>query len=257
MDLLGYSPLHFLCAVRGMLHALQGRLGLAKQDFERATQTSDISAHFARVFQVYLCEITGDYRAAMAHARSGAAGIQEWGTTQIAIAISERALGIAHTLNEEWSEALGSLDRSLEAGREIGTAVHFEPETMVWAARAWLGLGDFERAQRTLDEAAAAGERVGTELHLPHLHRMRARLQRANGLDRDAAEVSLRAALESSRRMGALFHEPLVHLEHAELARALEDEALRRREIEAARSVCAEMGAMARAQELARELNEG
>jgi class 3 adenylate cyclase/tetratricopeptide (TPR) repeat protein len=257
IDLLGYSPLHFLYAMRGNMHALQGRLQEAERDFELAVRTSDLASHFARVFQVYACEFTGDHRAAMAHARSGADGIEAWGTTRVATVFSRRALGIAHALNEEWSEALVLLERSLQVGREFATALHTEPETLVWKARVQLGQGDLEQAQRTLDEAFAAGERAGTELHLPHALRMRARLVPADEANRDAVEALLGAALDAARRMGARCHESLVHLERAELARALGDDALRRGELEAARSLCTEMGATARAEQLARELEAG
>ncbi len=251
-ELLGYSPFHFLLAVRGNLHALGGRVREAEQDLEIAIQTSDVAGHFARVFWVYLCELTGDHRGALAHARRGVAGIEEYGTTAIGISFSQRALGIAHALNEEWKDALAAFEHSQDIIREPSTGVHTQPETLVWMARVQLELGAVEPARTALEEAFALGERVGTTLHLPHAHRVQARLLRRTSGDRDAVEAALESALDASRRIGARLHEPFVHLERAELARDLGDAELWRSELEHAQQLLTEMGATSHAERVAR-----
>jgi tetratricopeptide (TPR) repeat protein len=251
--LLGYSAFHFLHVWRGTLHSLAGRIEEAEQDFEIAMQSSGVTGYLARVFVVVHCELTGDPRMAMAQARRAVAGVEETGSTPAGVVFTQRTLGIAHALNDEWTEALAALEHSREYAREAGTFLHAEPETLGWVARALMELGELERARERLDEALAMGERMGSTLHVPHCLLVRAKLLRASGAARDDIEAALSAALDSAREL-ARFYEPLVHLEHAEFAGALGDDAGRRVELEAARDLFAEMGATARARQLTKEL---
>ncbi|MEN8181887.1 MAG: adenylate/guanylate cyclase domain-containing protein [Myxococcota bacterium] len=257
-ELIGYSPFHFLLIVRGMLHTLQGRVREAEQDLTRATQAPDMMAHLAQLFYVQLCELTGDPRGALAHARRAAAGIEEWGATPAIHVFSQRELGAAHLQNGEWQEALVALEFSRETAYRFRTSMQTVAETLVRMAQARLELGELDRARETLDEARAAGERIGTRVHLPLVHRLRARLlRREEPNDSTAIEAALDDALRAARAMGARFHEPFLHLERAELADAKGDETLARRELEAAQALFGEMGAASQAERLARKLAAG
>jgi class 3 adenylate cyclase len=249
--LLGYSALHFMSGLRGNLHAFAGRVQEAERDLEFALRAPDVIAHLSRGFAVQLWELTGDARVALAQARRAVAGVEESGATIAGVVFSHRTLGSAHALNGEWKEAIAALEHSLQVARDAQTFVHIEPETLVWLAQVLLEVGELDRARVTLDDAFAEGERLEVQLHAPHGHLVRARLLRHSN-ELDAAEASLGKTLETARAMGARFYEPFVHLERAELAQARGDDALRRSELEAAQSVFAEMGASARAEELAR-----
>ena len=251
--LIGYSALHFLHGLRGGLHGLAGRVREAERDLEFASRAPDVTAHLTRAFALELWQLTGDVRGALAQARRAVTGVEEAGATIAGIVFMQRALGAAHVLNGEWQEAIAALEHSRQVARDAQTFVHIEPDTLVWAARALLGSGEIDRARVTLDDAFAAGERLGVELHVPHGHLIRAQLLRRTN-DLDAAEAPLGTALQTALAVGARFYEPFVHLERAELAQARGDDALRRRELEAARGIFAEMGASAQAERLARKL---
>ena len=114
---------------------------------------------------------------------------------------------------------------------------------------------DLERYGSDYRDSASHAEPACAVLHEPRAYVTRARiLRRAGGRspDRDAIEAALGAALEAARRNDAVCQVPLVHLERAELARALGDDALLRSELETARRLFTEMGAMARAEQVGR-----
>ena len=118
--------------------------------------------HIVRVFVVEHCHFTGDSRTAIAQARSGAAGVEETGTTNIGVIFTQRGLGISYAIAGEWHEALAPLERALEISREAGTFLQTEPTTLVWIARVLVALGETDRARQTLDAVVSEVKKMGT-----------------------------------------------------------------------------------------------
>jgi hypothetical protein len=251
--LVGYKPYYFIHAMRGALHSLAGRVEDAERDFEIAMQSSGATGYLARVFVVDHCQLTGDAQAAMALARQGIAGVEETGSTAAGVTFTQRSLGVAHALNEEWPQALAALEGSCAFAREAGTFLSAEPQTLSWVARAHLELGELDRARDALEASLAVGDAMGSHHHVPHCRLVEAKLLRANGATQDEIEIALDTALEAARKV-ARFYEPLVHLEAADFAAASGNPARQRAELEAARALFAEMGVDARAKQVAEQL---
>jgi tetratricopeptide (TPR) repeat protein len=243
--MLGYSASHFMFGMRAGVHLLAGRLQEAERDVEAGVQAPDLTAYLVRSLSVSIAELNGDVAGALGHMRRAVAALEEWGATPVATSFIHRGLGIAYALNGNWEGARAALEHSLAICRDLQTFLHTTPEAHVWLARVRLELGEHSGARESLDEGCEMGERLGSRLHLPLAQRTRALLlRRAEGpVDRAAVEACLDAAQVAAREMGARFHEPLIHLDRAAFAAELGDEALRGRELAAARDLLAEMGA--------------
>jgi adenylate cyclase len=255
-ELLGYSASHFLLGMRGGLHVLAGRLREAERDVEAAAQAPDLTAHLVRSFCVSIAELSGDLAGALGHMRRAVAALEERDSTPVAMSFIHRGLGIAYALNGDWEPARAALEHSIAICRDLQTFLHTTPESFVWLARVRLELGDVPGAEQSLREGLEMGERLGSRLHLPLAHRTRASLLRRQeaAVDREAVEACLQAAHEAAREIGARLHEPIIHLDRAAFASELGDEALRGRELAAARDLLAEMGAAEHAARLAEGL---
>ena len=123
-------------------------------------------------------------------------------------------------------------------------------------AAAHLGLGDHARALALAEEALAVCRRRGTRLwwFTAQLTRVRA-LREVEGLQATKEiESALAEAAGWIETSGAKSYEPFLHVERAELARLTGDEATRQRELGEAHRQFTEMGATARAEQMAKEL---
>jgi class 3 adenylate cyclase/tetratricopeptide (TPR) repeat protein len=254
-EMLGYSASHFMFGMRAGIHLLAGRLREAERDIEAGARAPDLTEHLVRSLNISIAELTGDAAGALGHMRRAVAALEESAATPVATAFIHRGLGIAYAMNKDWEGARAALEHSLWICRDLDTFLHTTPEVLIWLARVRLGLGDAAGAEESLREGLEVGEGLGSRMNLPLAHRTRASLLRRDesGVDRAAVEASLQAALAAAREMGARFHEPLIHLDRAAFASELGDEALRGRELAAARDLLAEMGAT----EHAARLSEG
>jgi tetratricopeptide (TPR) repeat protein len=253
IKLIGYSAVHFCYGMRGSVKSMWGRATEAEQDFEIGLRSSGVTAHLVRSFVALHCELTGDARTAMAHARRALAGLEEYGSTPAAEVFLLRSLGAAHAMNDEWQESLAVLDRCRQLSHEAGTFLQAEPDTLVWTARAQIALGELDRAEQALEEAQVLAERMDVAVHLPHAAFVLTKLVRARGASREEFEAAVAAALEIAREKARLY-EPLLHLEHAEFAADQGDDATRLAELTAARDLLVEMGVPARADEITKQL---
>ena len=254
LNLIGYSPVDFCYGMRGSIKSLMGRAAEAEQDFKTGIEGSGITSYLVRIFTVLHCELTGDGRYAMSQARSASAGLEEFGATAAARVFLIRSLGIAHALNGEWQDAIDAFEESRQLAHESGTFLQAEPDTLIWCARAWIELGEIERAKQAVEEATTLGERMETKLHLTHAEYVQVKLARATGASRQEFEAVVATALAKAREK-ARFYEPLIHLDFAAFAAEQNDEATQRAQLEAARDLLAEMGVTARAEEITRQLS--
>ena len=164
-------------------------------------------------------------------------------------------LGLANVLNGAWHEALEVLGTPLTIGRERRLLV-LEGGVLAVMAAAHLGLGDRARSLTLAEESIAGSRRRGARLweFSALLTRIRA-LRETQGLQATSQiEAALAEADTWLEMSGAKSYEPFLHLERAELARLTGDDASRERALREAHRLFVEMGATARADDLARQL---
>jgi class 3 adenylate cyclase/tetratricopeptide (TPR) repeat protein len=230
---------------------------VAEQGMEAARERKDpeaiITAHMS---SVRLCEITGDAEAAFGHARQAMALAEAVGLPRFRH-ITLQALGQAHLLKGQWSEAVEAVARALALLRELRSfEVARDTYYLTSLAEAYLGAGDLGRARETADMAVA----VARQRQLP-VREIAALLARARVLlASDGAgaapeiETVLRDATALVEKTEARAYAPFVHVERANVARLVGDEAARQRELGEAHRLFTAIGAPIRAEQVAREL---
>ncbi len=164
------------------------------------------------------------------------------------------ALGLANVLDEQWREALDALGQALAIARERRAGLPWEAQLLAYLARAQLGLGDAATARVTAEEAIAVAQRRGTRTFEIEAHIVLGRVLIHAGARREEVQAALDAALSLVEETGAKSYLPLIHVERAALARMLRDDASRERSLREAHRLFTEMGATARAEQVAREL---
>jgi adenylate cyclase len=260
-DLVGrFSPGLILSCLRGIALVLTGSLheGSAELDrvieLARTTQPFQHQSVWVHVFQVFRCEITGDKASALAHAHEAVDGAEKVGG-EVARLFAYLSLGLANLLNRTWRDALEALEQALSIGRERKVRLA-EARVLAAMATAQLGLGDGAAAGELAEEAIVVARQLGTRFweFAALLSRVDA-LRETRGVEAagemQAALVEAAAWIEWS---GAKGYEPLLQLEHAELARLTGDEASREHSLRQAHRLFVEIGATARAQQVAREI---
>src|SRR5207249_1190302 len=131
-----------------------------------------------------------------------------------------------------------------------------EPLMLAFLAEAQLGAGEGDRARATADEAIAVARVRGLALlQIPALL-ARARVLLATARARAGADVAraLDEAAALVEETDARAYTPFIHVERGALARLTSGEAAHQRELREAHRLFTEMGATARAEQVAREL---
>jgi hypothetical protein len=123
-------------------------------------------------------------------------------------------------------------------------------------ARAFQMRGDIVRGRATAEEGIAAARARETKVYEIHalLALVRALLCSDDPCSLEQADDTLARAEDRAREIGARTLEAEAHACRAELARRRADGAARRRELEEAMRLFTEMGAPARAAQVAKEL---
>jgi tetratricopeptide (TPR) repeat protein len=252
-ELVGYGLRPSVRGHRGICLALLGRTTEGAAEAEaaceqaRATgETTDLAN--AESARTWAASLAGNGPESLAHGRRAVELAEEVGLATT-IEVARSALAYACVSEARWREAVEALERAEERGaRMIPTNGDL--------ARAWLGLGDTDRARRAADEAVpiarTSGARVleiGAQLALAGV-----RLQTEGAAAQAAVEGALSRAEYLVQETGNRSSEPLVHLERAQLMRVLGDPAGCERELREARRLFSEMGATGHAERVAREL---
>src|SRR5262249_49227342 len=211
---------------------------------------------WSHTFYVFVAEASGDARRALGAAQA-AMEVGESSGSLHALAVALASLSVAHTLSGEWERAIEACDRCLTIMKEKGVALEAEAYALTTLARAHLGRGDIVRAEALCNEAAALARKQGTPAYLCAANLVRARALVARDGARAAGEVEaiLAEAEHLIAETGARIYLPDVHLERAELARLGGDEVSQQRELREAHRLFTEMGATARAEQVASRLN--
>jgi class 3 adenylate cyclase len=257
--LIGMSPVLALSSWRAAALILTGRPQEGAAELDRLIEVARSSQQpivlwLSHVFQVFGCEIAGEQALAMAHAREAVESAERTGSP-IVRAIAYFSLGLANLVTRAWRDALTALELSLAVGRERRLQL-WEGRVLAAMAAAQLGLRDGAAALGLADQALAISRRLGTRLwDFAALLSRAGALRETRGVE---AAAEIQAALAEAaawlQRSGAKSYEPLLWLERAELARLTGDEAGRQRALRDAHRLFVEIGATARAEQVAREI---
>jgi class 3 adenylate cyclase/tetratricopeptide (TPR) repeat protein len=254
----GSSPYARLLDQRARMLAYLGRLQEADQTLERAMDVArtrkDGEMLLATQWRVVtICELTGDAPRALVHARRGMelVGDEDTGLRRVE---TYGALGRACLLNGQWREAIEAI--STAAGSRAEGQLFNEAGELTTLAEAHLGAGDAARAREAVDRALTSARQGGRRILEIRGLLARARVLLAAEGAAAAAEITttLRDALALVETTEAHAFAPFIHVERAALARLTGDDRARERELREAHRLFTEMGATARAEQVAREL---
>jgi hypothetical protein len=208
----------------------------------------------SHALNVFGCEITGEEAPALAHARE-AVDCAEKAGNPTARTIAYCSLGLANLLNRAWRDALQALEQTVAIGRERQVRL-WEAPALAGMAAAQLRLGDEAKALAIAEEATAVSHWQGTHLwEFAALCRRVGALRETQGVEAASeTQASLAEAAAWIEWSGAKSYEPFLQLELAELARLTGDEASREQALREAHRLFVEIGATARAEQVAREI---
>jgi hypothetical protein len=258
-DRIGFSPSLGLSCWRGIALVLTGHPREGAAELDRVTELG--RAHqqlhpvwIAHAQHVFGCMVLGEEALALAHGRE-AVDVAERTSHQVGRVWAYLSLGLANALNRTWRDALGALEHSLAVGRERRVRV-WEGYVLAAMAQAHLALGDCSKALALVEEATLVSRGLGTGFcDFAVLQSRVSTLREARGAP---AAREIEAALAEAEawieRSGAKSYEPFLQLERAELARLTGDEVSREHALREAHRLFVEIGAPARAEQVAREI---
>jgi class 3 adenylate cyclase/tetratricopeptide (TPR) repeat protein len=247
----------FMMSFSGLVLTYLGRLAEAGSILDKclklAIEAGEVSsANACRGFSVTHAWFLGDGVTALQHAR-----VQIEFAERIASPAARTgaydSLGVAHLLRGEFEDAVQCLESSLAIARETGTFLQAEALVLANMSDAYRGCGDLDRAIDVAREAVEVARARRTRMHecRASLFLGRALVTRSGDHDLIEAEQALADAMAIVNRTEARAYEPYVRAELAALAAARSDESLRRREMAHAAALFRDIGAEARAIEVA------
>jgi tetratricopeptide (TPR) repeat protein len=248
---------HFM---EGAIELFVGNLGRAKAQLERgielARQHGDPESEgWAFSWFGEMAGIAGDAEIGLGASRR-CLEISERMGSPYSRAHAYYRVGICLVVARRWPEAIETLERALTIIRERRTGLEREAGLLAWLAEACLGSGDLARSRAFAEEAVAIGRRIGVPVDTVYALKTLAHVLLAQ--EGAAAATAIRGALTEAEQViaetGATSLAPLVLLERAELARLEGDDASRERALREAHGLFTEMGATARAEQVARQL---
>jgi adenylate cyclase len=255
----GFCPYGTLLTYRAGSLLWLGRLGESAATAGRAIeiarryQDTDVLVQ-GHVAGEQACELAGDVEGALGHGRQAveAAATASGAMRAGALAI----LGRAHLLARDWRQAIEAMTGALAIMRERRVILVVESWYLATLAEASLGAGDPGTARETAELAVARARQCQTRLFEIAALLAWARVRRATEGADGAAEIeaALRDAMALVEATGARAFAPFIHVERAALAHLVGDEAVRERELHEAHRLFTEMGALIRAEQVAREL---
>ncbi len=249
---------------RSVLLLEMGRVGEAVRALElaesRAREGNDAEVlgwtHFTRASWVEM--LGGDLDTALGHARQSLEIALRIGSV-FSTVTAYRVLAQIHCLREEWDEGLRAAEENLAGMQARRTGLEQRPAVLAILADLQLGRGDLPRARAAAEEGVALARQMGTATREVQCQLALARLLR--GAEGAAGAGAIAAALDRAFTLvcqtGARRYEPHVYLERAELARLRGDGGGWARELGGAQRLFADMGAAARAEQVAHELARG
>jgi class 3 adenylate cyclase/tetratricopeptide (TPR) repeat protein len=261
VEFTGFSPFLGILTVQSWTLCLLGRLNEATAVCERAETLArthgdkEILTWVQVGPRIELDVIFANAAAASDHARY-AMEVGEKTGSPTARAGALLALGRAHRLNMQWDEAVAVLQELLSVAFS-GISRGSEGWARSELAEALLGCGDLDRAEHEAEAAVTVAHtqhsrcfEIRTNLALAHTQ-----LRRADAQALVRIEQALFRAQELIDETGARLYQPEVYECRAHLARLRGDAPAVTHELDAARRLYAEMGAIAQVERLGREMN--
>ncbi len=258
--LLGYSPYLNLLQLRANLLAYAGRWPEAAGGFERMIAGAREHGSQGLVASAssdygWWAALFGDAPTALAQGRRGLEIAEKLGNrlTQV---YAYNAVGVAELSAGRASEAVAALEQARRIAREMRTGEEAGLLTLAHLAEAHLARGDLARARELAENAVSevCRHRVLAAECFARLVHARVLLS-SEGLAGGAGAASaLERALALVEETGAACYAAFVRVERARLARLSGDEAGYEHEMRLAQRLFTEMGATARAEEVARKI---
>jgi adenylate cyclase len=257
VEFTGYSPFLGILMVQAWLLVRSGRIDESTAVWDRAERLARAQGDlevltWMQLSRIEVAVLGDDVAAAHRHAAAALETGAKTANPQ-SLFVGGFILGVAHRLDAAWEDAIAKLEDAMRSAAS-GNNRMFEAYVRAELARAFLGRGDLDRAEREAHTAVTVSrtqhcryDEVRAQLALAHT-----KLRRA---DAAAAEQALVAAQASLEEIGARAFQPEVHECRARLARLRGDALSARREIEDARRLYAGMGATTKAARLAKEID--
>jgi len=258
--LLGYSPYLNLLQLRANLLAYAGRWPEAAGGFERMIAGAREHGSQGLVASAssdygWWAALFGDAPTALAQGRRGLEIAEKLGNrlTQV---YAYNAVGVAELSAGRASEGLAALEHARRIAREMRTGEEAGLLTLAHLAEAHLARGDLARARELAESAVSevCRHRVLAAECFARLVHARVLLSSEGLAGGAGAGSALERALALVGETGAACYAPFVRVERARLARLSGDEAGYEHEMRLAQRLFTEMGATARAEEVARKL---
>jgi tetratricopeptide (TPR) repeat protein len=233
-------------------HRLDEGLAGLERAIDLAGEEGDLETRaWAHRHCAVLADLAGaDRDVAAAHARQGLQWAEEAGGAWSRIFLRE-GVATSHVQRGEWRQAIEVVDEALAIARDRRIALANVPLLLSIRARAQMGQGDVAGARRSAEEALAVALRCGTRGYEALARLQLARAILSDTTPGEAAATELEEALAIVETLGIRAFAPQIHLERARLALATGDEGAHARELEAAHRLFLEVGAPARAKEVA------
>jgi adenylate cyclase len=254
----GYSPFLGILMTQGWLLVRLGRLEESTAVWDRAERLArehgDIEVRtWMQTARVEVDVLRGHADAARGRARA-ALETGAKATTPQSLWAGHFLMGIVHRLDSAWDDSIARLEEALGQAMS-GFNRMFEGWVRAELALALLGRGALDQAEgvaRTAVEVAHAMHCRPDEVRA-HLARARTQLRHADEAALARAERALIRAQELIEEIGARAFQPELHERRTELARLRGDQATAKREIDEARRLYTEMGAVLQVERLRRE----
>jgi adenylate cyclase len=256
-DLIGVNLYAWGIGFRASDETWRGSLDTASRIFEQAIplareQRSLEAEGWSLGYGSDLSWWQGDAEAALTRAQQ-ALEIAERIGSPFSRVLAQGFLGRALVLSGHAEEAIPLLEDTLRTARGRRTGLEAEARYLASLAEALRAVGELDRARAIAEEGVAVGQRIGTPVYEAEAQLALARLLlRQRGVD---AAPAVRSALDRAealvRDTGARNVEPFVYIERAALAG---DASSARQALTNAAQRFREMGAVLRADEIARRL---
>src|SRR5438132_447303 len=258
--LLGYSPYLNVVQLRANLLGYAGRWPEAASAFERMIAVAREHGHqalmgYASTDYGWWAAIFGDLPIALAQCRRGLEVAEKLGSQMMRV-YAYNALGVAELSAGRPSEAVAALEKALQIAREMRTGEEAALQTLAHLAEAHLAEGDAARARELAENAVseACRHRVLAAECFARLVHARVLLSTEGPAGGAGVASALERALALVEETGARCWAAFVRVERARLARLSGNEAGYEHEMRLAQRLFTEMGATARAEEVARKI---
>ncbi len=148
-------------AFYGLMLAWMGRLPEAEANLNGALEVAmreDRAASWMHANMVDFAWFSGNYEPALSHGRDAIHHAEKFGSPYF-IAVALRALGLAHGLNRDFASAVRVMEPGISLVAAGSQAFAFEANFLATLSRAYLGLGQYDKAAEMAQKAIASAQK--------------------------------------------------------------------------------------------------